>query len=98
MTAAAARAATVVVVAGARAGALDEVLARCDAVVVVTPPARAVVAGLAAGALAALDVPVTSAAATVRPPARALAAAGLVAPPDLRAALAPALDVHGRES
>jgi hypothetical protein len=98
VTAAALPAATVVVVAGPRAGALDEVLARCDAVLVVTPPQRTTVAGLAADALAALGVPVTSATAAVRAPARALGAAGLVASPDLRAALTPALDAVGGRS
>ena len=82
---------TAVVLAGPRDDDLDTLLALQDAVVLVTaraadsPLVRLAVAGLAETAAPVVTVPAPSG------PVRALASAGLVALPALRAALGPAL-------
>lgn len=86
-TAALAVAAPCVLAVALRAAALDDVLAACDAVLVVAPGDGAL-AEITRASAAALGPPVISVDAPAGAIARAVAAAGLAAPAGLRRALA----------
>jgi hypothetical protein len=92
---AAAQAPAVLVIAGPRCATLDDVLASLDLLLVAAPADDDQLAALAAAGLARLGPPAEVAPPLRSPALRALATAGLLAPPTLRAPLRPLLEPAG---